>query len=230
MKYLIGLLFLWGMIACSTDEIKTYSDRDYILFTKYVQDSTNFSFLSYPNSNKAELKLEVRVIGMPSDRDREYKISVMDAVTDAPADSYELPSKFVLKAKEVVDSCTVVLKKTAELSTRSRRLTLRLEETADFALGQTDRLAAIINISNVISKPQWWNAIVDKTWLGEYSDLKYELFIKLNNGKVDVDVTNTNEIRTCTLKLKNYLKQMKDNNQPVLEADGREMIVAYIGG
>ena len=71
---------------------------------------------------------------------------------------------------------------------------------------------------------------MDKTWLGEYSDLKYELFIKLNNGKVDVDVTNTNEIRTCTLKLKNYLKQMKDNNQPVLEADGREMIVAYIGG
>ena len=121
-------------------------------------------------------------------------------------------------------------KKTPELSSVARRLTLCLEETEDFALGQADRLVAIINVSNIIFKPDWWNSTVVRTWLGEYSDMKYELFIKINDGKVNVNVNDANEIRTCTLKLKNYLKQMAENDQTVYEKDGTEMKVAYIGG
>ena len=60
--------------------------------------------------------------------------------------------------------------------------------------------------------------------------MKYELFIKINDGKVNVNVNDANEIRTCTLKLKNYLKQMAENDQTVYEKDGTEMKVAYIGG
>ena len=232
-KYLIYILFLslmWSIIGCSEDNIKLYSDKDYILFTKYIQDSTSFSFLAYPNVNEADYKLEVKLIGTPSDQDREYKISVMKDYTDAPEGTYILPERFVMKAGQVVDTCVIVFKKTLELSSVARRLTLRLEETKDFILGQTDRLVAIINVSNILFKPDWWNSTVDKTWLGDYSDLKYDLFIKVNDGKVNVNVNDANEIRTCTLKLKNYLKQMAENDETVYEKDGTEMQVAYIGG
>ena len=69
-KYLIYILFLsfsWSVSGCSEDDIKLYSDKDYILFTKYIQDSTSFSFLAYPNVEQAEYKLEVKLIGLPSD-------------------------------------------------------------------------------------------------------------------------------------------------------------------
>ena len=233
-KYLFYLLFIsfffFNVIGCSEDNIMLYNNKDYILFTRYIQDSVSFSFLSYPNTDEAECKLEVKLIGKPSDKEREYKISVMKDYTDAPETSYILPQKFIMKAGQVVDSFTIVLKKTAELSSVARRLTLCLEESEDFALGQTERLVNIINISNIIFKPEWWNTTIVRTWLGEYSDEKYELFIKVNNGKVDVDINDTNEIRTCTLKLKNYLKQMKEKGQTVYEKDGKEMTVAYIGG
>lgn len=222
--------FLFNAVGCSEDEIMTYSDKDYILFSHYMQDSISFSFLPYPTLNEKECKFEVRLIGSPSDRDREYKISVMKEFTDAPEGSYVLPQKSVLKAGEVVDSCVIILKKTAELSKTTRRLTLRLEETPDFALGQSNRLATIINISNKISKPEWWNATIDRTWLGAYSDKKYELFIMVNNGKVTLDLNDTYEIRSCTLKLKNYLKQQAEKGQTVYEEDGTQMTVAYIGG
>lgn len=232
-KYLIYILFLsflWNVSGCSKDDIKLYNDKDYILFTKYIQDSTSFSFLAYPNVEQAEYKLEVKLIGLPSDKDREYKISVMKDYTDTPDGTYILPEKFVMEAGQVVDTCVIVFKKTPELSSVARRLTLCLEETEDFALGQADRLVAIINVSNIIFKPDWWNSTVERTWLGKYSDMKYELFIKINDGKVNVNVSDANEIRTCTLKLKNYLKQMAEKNQTVYEKDGTEMKVAYIGG
>ena len=44
-KYLIYILFLsflWNVSGCSKDDIKLYNDKDYILFTKYIQDSTSF--------------------------------------------------------------------------------------------------------------------------------------------------------------------------------------------
>ena len=97
-KYLLGILFIWSMFGCTEDKIDTYNDKDYILFTKYIQDSTAFSFLSYPNVDQAEFMLEVKLVGMPSDRDREYKVSVMDEFTNAPSGSYILPDRFVMKA------------------------------------------------------------------------------------------------------------------------------------
>lgn len=228
--YILVLPLLFNLAGCSEDEIMTYSDRDYILFTKYMQDSITFSFLPYPFQDQRECKIEVRLIGSPSDRDREYKISVMKEFTDAPEGSYELPQKCVLKAGEVVDSCVIILKKTPELSQITRKLTVRLEETSDFALGQSNRLATIINISNMISKPDWWNATIERTWLGTYSKKKYELFIMVNNGMVTLNTGNTHEVRSCTLKLKNYLKQQAEKGQTVFEEDGTEMSVAYIGG
>lgn len=226
------LLFFLACIfnACSEDAIDTYSDANYLQFTKYLKDSTLFSFLGLPNDDQAVFGLEVRLIGLPSDKDRVYKVEVMDEFTDAPTGTYILPTESILKAGKTVDTCFIVLKKTAELSQRSRRLTIRLVETKDFKLGQSDRIAAIINVTNVLSKPTWWSSTIDKTWLGEYSDKKYELFIQVNDGLVNLDTSDPHLVRNSTIKLKNYLKKMKDQGQTIYDENGQEVLVAYIGG
>jgi len=225
----IILPFLWGMTSCSEEEIMTYSEKDYILFSDYIKDSTNFSFLAYPTADQVEFKIPVQLIGMPSDKDRTYKVSVMTEESDAPADSYILQTEQVFRAGHTTDTCVIVFKKTEELKKISRRLVLRLEATDDFALGQTDRLAKIINITNKLYKPTWWNASVEKYWLGTYSDKKFELFLLANDGKLEVDVAGVYEIRSCTLKLKHYLQMQKEQGNTIREEDGTEMIVPYIG-
>ncbi len=230
LTYILLFFFACYFNACSEDAIDTYSDADYLQFTKYLKDSTQFSFLAYPNVDEAVCGLEVKLIGMPSDKDREYKVEVMNEFTDAPTGSYTLPQRNVLKAGKTVDTCFIVLKKTAELSQRSRRLTVRLIETEDFKLGQSDCIVSIINITNVLSKPAWWNSTIDKTWLGEYSNKKYELFIQVNDGLVNLDTSDKHLVRNSTIKLKNHLKKMKDQGQTIYDENGQEVVVAYIGG
>ena len=173
------------MTSCSEEKIMTYSEKDYIVFSRYLKDSTNFSFLAYPGAEQAEFKIPVKLIGMPSDKDRKYKVSVMADETDAPADSYILQTEQVFHAGKVTDTCVIILKNTPELKTRSRRLVFRLEASEDFGLGQVDRLAHILNVSNMLFQPAWWNSTVRAYYLGNYSDKKFELFLMVNDGKLE---------------------------------------------
>ena len=74
---LLGFILVLG--ACSKDDIKTYRGDNYLQFVKVVTDSSVCSFLAYPNDNELEFPVEVEVIGLPSDREQEYKISVDQA-------------------------------------------------------------------------------------------------------------------------------------------------------
>ena len=71
----LGIILVLG--ACSKDDIKTYGGDNYLQFVKVVTDSSVCSFLAYPNDNELEFPVEVEVIGLPSEGEREYKISVI---------------------------------------------------------------------------------------------------------------------------------------------------------
>ena len=200
---LLGFILVLG--ACSKDDIKTYRGDNYLQFVKVVTDSSVCSFLAYPNDNELEFPVEVEVIGLPSDREQEYKISV------------------------VRDTCKITFVKTAEISTVALRLTLKLESTTDFLLGQTECRSAIIYVSNVVAKPNWWTDNVTRNYLGAYSDKKYRLFIQ-ETGKADIDSDNIEELRYNTIIFKHYLQKKKDANEMVREDDGTEMTVALVVG
>lgn len=67
------------------------------------------------------------------------------------------------------------------------------------------------------------------SYLGDYSDKKYTLFIQ-ETGVADLDPNNADELRYYTIIFKNYLLREKDNNRTVREEDGTEMTVNLIGG
>ena len=130
---------------------------------------------------------------------------------------------------KVRDTCRITFIKTAEISTVALRLTLKLEPTADFLLGQTECRSAIIYVSNVVAKPNWWTDNVTRNYLGAYSDKKYRLFIQ-ETGKADIDSDNIEELRYNTIIFKHYLQKKKDANEMVREDDGTEMTVALVVG
>ncbi|WP_294139418.1 DUF4843 domain-containing protein [uncultured Sanguibacteroides sp.] len=233
MKKIYTLLFVagfWGMmLSCDRDDIMLYTAGDYIQFVKNLVDSSTCSFLAYPDDNQLLFPVVVEVVGKPSTEDRNYKIVVADEYTNATTANYDLPASFVMKAGKVIDTCWVTFKKTDEIATRALRLSLKLEVTPDFRLGQTDRLGNIIYVSNMIAKPDWWNSTVTNSYLGEYSDKKYRLFIQ-ETGMADIDSDNTDELRYYTIIFKNYLLKEKDKGTPVKEENGMEMTVELIGG
>ncbi len=227
--YLLFIVCIWMLASCERDHIGVYHDNDYIQFTKYLIDSTTCSFLAYPTATGLRFPVAVEVIGMPSQQDREYKVEVLDSYTTAPAENYSLPTTFTMKAGAVVDTCWVVFKKTNEISVEAKRLTLQLTETTHFKLGQADCRANIIYVSNVIAKPDWWTSSVTSSYLGEYSDKKYRLFIQ-ETGKAEVNSSDANEMRYYAIIFKNYLLKEKDADRMVTEDDGTEMTVTLIGG
>ena len=220
-------LFLGFMIvlgACSKDDIKTYSSHNYLQFVKLVTDSSVCSFLAYPNDNELEFPVVVEVIGIPSGQEVEYKITVDEENTSATTANYRLPDKFSIKSGKVCDTCKITFIKTPEISTTALKLMLRLEPTDHFQLGQTECREAIIYVSNVIAKPNWWTDNVTSYYLGVYSDKKYRLFIQ-ETGKADIDSDNIEELRYYSIMFKHYLQKKKDADEMVREDDGTEMTV-----
>lgn len=232
MKKIFEFIIILGIISsikgCKEENIMLYNDNNYIQFTSFTMDSTIFSFLGFPNDDKALYPLEVEVVGFPSNKDREYKVVVVNEYSNATNANYVLPEKFIVKAGSVIDTCWITLKKTPELSKKALRLAVKLEDSADFRLGQSDKLGQIIWINNIISKPNWWTLDVITNFLGNYSDEKFRLFIEVT-GVADFDSSNLGEMRAYAVMFKNYLHKEKEANRTVLEKDGTEMIIPFFG-
>jgi hypothetical protein len=229
--HFIYILFSFLVIAasCKKDEIMLYEGDNYIQFTKGYEDSSLFSFLSLTHKDEALTPMVVELVGDPQNRDRSYKIAVVKELTTAAPANYILPESFTFRANKVIDTAWITVKKTPEIALKPVKLVVRLEASNDFKVGQTDHAAAILYISNIIARPDWWNGSVEGRFMGDYSDKKYKLFIEVT-GQSDLDPANEDQIRYHTVVFRNYLLKEKDAGRTVYEDNGEEMTVAYIGG
>ena len=231
MKRIILILgIFWGLCSCEREHIQSYHGDNYIQFTKLLTDSSVFSFTFYPQHDTIEYGVVVQLVGDPVNRDRYYKMSVSSDYTTAGSDNYLLPTEFVLKKNQTKDTAYIKLIKTADLQSIAKRLTLRLEESSDFQLGSPVNQGYILWINDMISKPAWWNSVIEKSYLGTYSDKKYRLFIE-HAGVGVLSSDNPAECRYYTLIFKNWLREKAAANDTVYEDDEfTEMTVALIGG
>ncbi|NML22283.1 DUF4843 domain-containing protein [Pseudoflavitalea sp. G-6-1-2] len=226
----ISIIALLALIqSCKKDEIMHYESGDYVQFNKSVTDSSMFSFLALPDDNEAKTPLVIELVGKPSGKDRQYKISVANELSTATPGHYSLPASFTLRANRTTDTAWLTVKKLPDLKVKPVRLVLRIESTDELKFGQIDYCVSILNISNVIAKPDWWNQTVEWYYLGEYSDKKFALFIQVT-GLSDINSNDIYQVRYYTMKLKNYLLQEKDAGRTVYEENGQEMTVEMIGG
>lgn len=226
--YILCAVLLLGQ-SCKKDDIDPYTGGTYIQFVRGFTDSSLFSFLGLPDQDVATVPVAVQLTGMPEDRDRTYKIAVVNDLTTAPTANYELPNSFTLRANRVTDTAWITVKKTPEISVKPVKLVLKMEKTDDFEIGQINHAAIILYISNVVARPDWWDGNIEGRFLGSYSDKKLLLFIEVT-GVSQLDPEDENQIRYYTLIFKNYLLREKDAGRTVYEENGAEMTVEMIGG
>jgi hypothetical protein bacD2_19332 len=224
---ILGMLYLFS--GCEREHIMTYGNDAYIQFTGKMADSLEFSFTFYPNRDTIDYGLGVKLVGLPEDREREYKVVVVDDYTTAASGNYILPERCVLGKNEEQCELVVKLVKTPDLQTTPVRLTVRLEPTRDFMLGETSHIARIIWINDKISKPDWWNSVIVNSYLGTYSDEKYRLFIEIT-GVGYLNPEDAVDCRFNALLLKKHLNEKEANDETVYEKDGHtKMTVTVIG-
>ena len=229
-KSFISLLFCTiALSSCNKEDFQIYESSNYLQFVKHALDSATVSFLTTPQENSRLFPISVELVGNISDKDRVFKLGVIDTLTTAKQTNYTIPNEFIFRANRSIDTAWITINKTEEISKKPLKLVYKLLASQDFAVGQIEYSAGIVNISNVISQPDWWDDNVTYRFLGDYSEKKYRLFIEVT-GVADVDTSDITVIRTYAIIFKNYLLKEKDAGRTVYEDNGTEMMVSLIGG
>jgi hypothetical protein len=221
---IIGLILFSCMLAnCKKETIKLYDSGHYVQFTGSVLDTISLSFFFYPNQSQVDVALPVKMIGKMTAQDVHYKISTVSEGTTASADHYVLAPDYVFKKGQATDTAHVIIKNGADLATKTYIISLRIAADGDVQPGQTAYTTRVFKINDMISKPIWWNADMDRIYLGLYTDKKFRTFISVV-GIGDISAYSPSEQRGFMLQFKYYLIAMKDAGTPVLEADGTDML------
>ena len=96
-----------------------------------------------------------------------------------------------------------------------------------YSQGVTPFRTAVISISDIASRPEWWNEDEWVIWanLGEFTIKKFELLIEANGGIPEITLDDSDVIRRCALTLKRYLEKYG----PFIDENGDEVTVPVIG-
>jgi hypothetical protein len=222
---------LLALPGCQEDKVDLYSGEHYIRFIKNLTlDSTTVAFLFAPGKTELDSTLIVETTGLSYPDEKTYKISVDRQFTTAVEGThFKLPDKTAFKAGAVRDTLAVKFFRTEDMKSHIYRLVLRVEENENFKLGQLQYQYKVFLIHDNISQPGWWTASVSTSYLGAYSDLKYQYFIDVT-GVADLTGASMSELRIYALQLKYWLEEQKQlTGSPVLEANGDEMKVPMNG-
>ena len=169
----------------------------------------------------------MKIAGDEAGRDLTYSIAVDEEFTTAESKHYSLmPETMIFRQGMFHDTCYVCLNKTDDLSSRSVRLVLRLVATSDLPVGKLENSVAVIQFSNTVARPDWWNSDVETYYLGSYSQKKFLLFLEVTEA--DLTGASVSEIRAAALLFKRYLLDHVGEPETIDE-DGHPMTVPVLG-
>lgn len=225
--YITGLCII-GFTACKKSEIETYDSENYIQFEKSVKDSVKYSFMLFPGVDVAEVPVVVSMSSFASTEGKEYRIEVDSKQTTAQEGThYSLPGNYKFPSGSIDDTLYVKFYRTAEMAETSYRLVLKVVANQNFNIGQEEYRTHVIWVNDIISEPEWWSKY-RSTFLGNYSDSKYRLFIE-QTGVADFSALEGNQQYNAARKFKYWLAMKKANGETVYEVNGVEMTVPVKG-
>lgn len=221
---LIGLATLLTA-SCKREEVQLYSGEQYVQFIGSVQDTIVFSFFFYPGQSEVQVPLPVKLVGFMPDKDLEYTIAVHQEGTTAAAEHFTIPSSFTFRKGLLRDTAYITVKNRPNLATNEVRLAFYIKDGTELQAGQSEYAYRVIKLSDRVSKPVWWDANMDRFYLGNYSELKFRKFMEVT-GVGDLTTYSDPERRVLMLRFKYYLIEMKENGTPLLLEDGSDMLAS----
>ncbi|MGM9698211.1 MAG: DUF4843 domain-containing protein [Prevotella sp.] len=207
----IALATLLAMASCSSDEDFFYRDEARIRLVgpeiwTAGSDSLTFSFVTTTaGTSEMAMDVEAQIMGTVADHDRTANIAVVSDKTTATADLYQLPTTVTIAAGQSKATFQVILKRADVLATKSVRLRIAVQPSADFQNGvnEEDHLTFIWN--DLISKPKNWAQLEE--FFGEYSDTKYRFMLENAGGltEFDTDTLTWAQLQSYKIMFQNAL-------------------------
>lgn len=248
-----GVMVCMGMsffISCQEEGLVVNgNDVSYINFNKDItKDTTRICFEFYPMEEGmdvkiAEVPIEVAISGKVQDKDLEFTIGIDESLSTYPASQCILPEKCIFKNGQLLDTIYVKLKNSDDLKTVTKYVALKINAGGEVSEGLATYSRAIIAVTDRLVKPEWWDykdlydgeySSVDQYYLGDYSDTKYRLFLKVlqENDDVLFDGKDKVKLRKYSLQLKYMVKEInagRDPDDPLRDETGVIIEIPVVG-
>lgn len=245
-SFLVCAAALLALASCEEKGLLVNSnDTAYLRFANdMTKDTTTVSFKMYNDGEDAIIPIEVSVSGQVQEEDLHFTVSADPERTTLDASLYQLPSDCVIRKGLLKDTIYVTLKNSPELKTVTKTLAIQVDEAGKVHRGDRSYSRAIIAVTDRLFKPSWWSVndagtddnpgnSVDWYYLGEYSEVKYQMFLnELKKDDVVFDGKDKQVLRKYALKLKNTLKNLnagKDEDDWVKDENGQVIEVPVAG-
>lgn len=165
-----------GLASCSTDEVETFDEHNYLSFEKSTLAYT-FAF-SGSDVTSADFELPVVFAGRFSQTDRQFSIvPVAEKSTAKEGTDFQLlaANEQTIKAGMSSGRGKIRLMRTPALKEDDLKLVLAIAANENFLPGVTDTLT--VTISDRIMQPDWWDWTYN-SYLGSYTKTKFVLWLE----------------------------------------------------
>ena len=222
---MVGLLI--GLAACQEND-KTGFDNDGTVYFqvnqnswKDMSDSIVYSFAGKDGDTQT-VNLHVNLLGNTVDYERHVRLAVNAEKTTAQEGLHyaALEKEYILPAGAFSLNIPVVLyNKDLRLEKEAFQLALDLQPSEDLGLGLTARTAVRIIVSNVLTRPYYWDEYMDYVF-GTYSRVKHEHIIH----EIGMDFPPTEDEFYDNYQAWDAYAKYMDNyfyeNYPIYDEDG----------
>ena len=207
MKYFIYLVLIgFSFQSCEKQNIKPYGNDHYVQFTKLYTDTLNCSFFFYVD-DQVDIPLEIKLIGDVFTEDTPLSLLVNERETTAPAALFDLPETFTFSKGQIKDTVYLRLNRAGivEGDKTVYSLVVDIINNDHILVGEPNYSRRVLMVSNVVTKPDWWNAETEKA-LGKYTLKKFTKFKEVTQVG-DLTGWTWNAKRIIALEFKNYLRK-----------------------
>lgn len=231
-NYILTIFCLFLLFGCQEEKPDRFTDTRFIQFKlgetpgeEYYLFDFSFAFASDETESKV---MAIPVIFKGHDIGKNEKlffaVEVDKEHTTLPEDCFLLDREQAFRPESgYVDTMHVTLLRKAILKEESKMLRLRLVSNRDFETDIPYSLFVDIRVGDIFTRPEWWDQTVVKSYLGEFSKMKYDEFMK-ETGAYDFGALDPSEKRYYAIMFKRALEK-----KPRLDENGSEMSVTVTG-
>lgn len=221
------ILFLSVLVlaGCKKSELSFFTESRYIRFAFSTEEDRPSDYYITPYSFGYEdetitskiIKIPVHFQGYNLTEGLTYQVVVDEKETTLSMECYEMATSQTFTAGiGNVDSLEIKLIRKPDLLQQVKVLKVLLVSNENFTTFLEDCLFAEIRVDDIFGRPAWWDMIVEKSYLGVYSEKKLRDFIDLT-GITDFGVLDTDQKKHYALLFKRDLEAnpREDENGPM---------------
>ena len=206
---MLGMLILFT--ACEKEEIMTYDVQRSAL--DFIGSGTEYTFLGNPDDEYI-MEIDVRIVGDTANYDRNFNVAIIDTLTTAQPDQYEIIGG-VVKAGEFEGKLSVKLFNSEMLKDTTLNIGFKIVDSEDFLSGNIEKNDFVLGFTDKVVVPSW--RFIRFFFCATQSTECYRIFV-LTTGLTEFGIKEyiasggPTGARALGTKFGDYIKEWNKNN------------------